>query len=114
MVVFNHPNNTVARSPHIQRYDMARPKRDLTRMNFYVQDGIVKGLKVLADKRGTTSSEIVRAALREYVLRELQNEKDNNTGAGTGVGTPVTGLDIESTGGDVEHVQLELFGTTDD
>ena len=93
---------------------MARPKRDLTRMNFYVQDSIVKGLKVLADKRGTTSSEIVRAALREYVLRELQNEKNNDTGAGTGTGPSITGLDIESTGGDVKHVQLELFGTTDD
>lgn len=57
---------------------MPRPKRDLVRSNFYLQTNVVQGLKKLAERRKTHVSDIVRAALKQYVVDELRKETEND------------------------------------
>jgi len=54
---------------------MPRPKRDVSRMNVYVQNDVRKGLVHLADIKATNVSELVRDALRNYVIAELAAQK---------------------------------------
>lgn len=46
------------------------PKRKMLRENLYVPESIRQPMDVLAEKRMTTKSEIIRAALREYLARQ--------------------------------------------
>ena len=50
---------------------MARGKTDSTRTNIYLPNRLIHVAKSLATQRGVTFSEIVRTAIREYLLREL-------------------------------------------
>jgi len=68
---------------------MPRPKRDLVRANYYLQTNVAEGLKRLAKRRATTVSDIVRSALGQYVLDELNKEAKHDadtdaTSSGTG------------------------------
>ena len=54
---------------------MARPKRDMQRVNYYVQRNVLQGLAKLSELRGSTASELVRTALRAYVMEELTKEQ---------------------------------------
>lgn len=49
---------------------MTRAGNGKTKVNTYFDDRILEGLRVIAAARGTTYSELIRIACREYVLRE--------------------------------------------
>ena len=53
---------------------MPRPKRDVTRVNMYLQNKVLAALKILAKKRGVPYAEVVRQALRQYVIDEVKRE----------------------------------------
>lgn len=55
---------------------MARPKTDNKRINVFMEPKVLDALKVLAKRRGTTYSELIRTAAREYVVTELKRERD--------------------------------------
>lgn len=82
---------------------MARPKRDVERVNFYIQSKTLTGLRALAKLRATSMSNLLREALREWVGREMKKEKENaraarsSADAGDGVeGQPSSdGVDSE-------------------
>jgi len=44
-------------------------------MNFYIPKKLITIMKRFAKRRGINASEVVRTALREYLVRELENEK---------------------------------------
>jgi metal-responsive CopG/Arc/MetJ family transcriptional regulator len=47
-----------------------------TRINVFFPDKVLQAAKVLAQRRGTSLSEVVRESLRAYVVTELSKEKD--------------------------------------
>ncbi len=55
---------------------MARPKTDNVRINTFMEPKILHALKTLAKRRGTTYSQLIRDASREFVIRELKREKE--------------------------------------
>lgn len=57
---------------------MARPNNDVERINAYVPRRIMTIMRALAKRRGTTYSELVRTALREYAVREGKQEKNDD------------------------------------
>lgn len=54
---------------------MARPKTDNERINVFMQGDVMKALRYLARRRGTSYSELIRIAAREFVIREVPKEK---------------------------------------
>lgn len=54
---------------------MARPNTDSERVNIYIPRKVMKVARALAKKRGTTYSEVVRTATREYVIAEVKKEQ---------------------------------------
>lgn len=56
---------------------MARVKNDVERINAYVPTNVMRVIRALAKRRGTTYSELVRNAIREYAIREAGQEKKN-------------------------------------
>jgi len=57
---------------------VARPNNDVERINAYVPRRIMTIMRALAKRRGTTYSELVRTALREYAVREAKQEKNDD------------------------------------
>ncbi len=55
---------------------MARPKTDNVRINTFMEPKILHALKTLAKRRGTTYSQLIRDACRQFVIRELKREKE--------------------------------------
>lgn len=55
---------------------MARTPTDSTRINYYQPNDVLNALKKLAARRGTTYSELIRMATREYALREVRKERE--------------------------------------
>jgi hypothetical protein len=49
---------------------MTRAGSGKTKVNTYFDDRILEGLRVIAAARGTTYSELIRVACREFVLKE--------------------------------------------
>ena len=49
---------------------MPRRPNDLIKLNLYFQPQVLEGLKRVAAAKGTTYSELIRTACREYVVRE--------------------------------------------
>lgn len=49
---------------------MVRTSQERIRINIYFQERVLEGLRRLATARGTTYSELIREACREYVIRE--------------------------------------------
>ena len=47
-----------------------------SRINFILPDNMLAACKTLAARRGTSYSEIIRVALRQYLVEELKREKD--------------------------------------
>ena len=58
---------------------MARPKNDVERINAYIPVKVMAAVRKLARRRGTTYSELIRTAVREYAVREAKVEKDNGS-----------------------------------
>lgn len=56
---------------------MARPSTDSERVNVYIPKKVMKAARVLAAIRGTTYSEVIRNATREYVVAEINKEKQS-------------------------------------
>lgn len=49
---------------------MTRASAGNSKINIYFNDGVLDALKKLARARGTTYSELIRIASRDYVLKE--------------------------------------------
>ena len=54
---------------------MPRPKTDNVRINIFMEPKILRAMKMLAARRGTTYSQLMRDACREFAVRELTAEK---------------------------------------
>lgn len=55
---------------------MTRTPTGQTRINFHVHADTLAALKLIAARRGTTYSELIRMACREYVLKQGQKMID--------------------------------------
>lgn len=55
---------------------MARQKTGNERVNVYMQADVMRGLRFLAQRRGTSYSELIRVAARDFVIREVPKERD--------------------------------------
>lgn len=49
---------------------MVRTRTDRVKINIYFQERVLEGMRRLATARGTTYSELIREACREFVVRE--------------------------------------------
>lgn len=47
---------------------MVRTKNDRIRINFYLDNRVFEAMRRIAEARGTTYSELIRIACRDYVL----------------------------------------------
>ena len=56
---------------------MARPNRQLKKLNFYLSESTHKCLKHIAALRETTVSELMREGLRQYAIAELKTERES-------------------------------------
>lgn len=56
---------------------MARSSTGMLKVNFYMEPTVLDALKWLAKARGTTYSELVRKAARQYVVEEIQKEQED-------------------------------------
>ncbi len=55
---------------------MAKPRSSMVKSNIYIDPRVQKGLRYLAKKRGTSYSQLVREAMRRFMVEELTKEKD--------------------------------------
>lgn len=65
---------------------MPRANRGMKRTNLYIEEAHLKGARWLAAKQSLGMSDIVRAALKEYLIREvprykkgMSNEPENSS-----------------------------------
>ena len=49
---------------------MVRTSNDRVKINIYFQARVLEGMRRLAEAKGTTYSELIREACRDYVVRE--------------------------------------------
>lgn len=56
---------------------MAKPKSSMVKSNIYIDPKVQKGLRYLADKRGTSYSQLVREAMRKFLIDALREERDH-------------------------------------
>ena len=54
---------------------MPRPALGLVKVNFFLDPNVLKGFKWLATARGTTYSELLRLAAKEYIVEEIHKEQ---------------------------------------
>lgn len=54
---------------------MAKPRSSMVKSNIYIDPKVQKGIRYLAEKRGTSYSELVRQAMRVFLIDELRKEK---------------------------------------
>ena len=55
---------------------MARVKTGHVRINFLMPPKVLQAFKALAKRRGTSYSDLLRDAAKEYIIRELRSESD--------------------------------------
>lgn len=55
---------------------MAKPRSSMVKSNIYIDPKVQKGIRYLATKRGTSYSQLVREAMRTFLIDELKKEKD--------------------------------------
>jgi len=56
---------------------MAKPRSSMVKSNIYIDPKVQKGIRYLANKRGTSYSELVRQAMRKFLIEALREERDN-------------------------------------
>lgn len=56
---------------------MARPNTDSERINVYVPRKVMRVIRALAKRRQMPYSEVLRTAIRLYVIDEAKKEKEN-------------------------------------
>ena len=49
---------------------MARTPNGRVKLNLYVQENILEGFRRLSSHKGTTYSELIREAMRHYLIKE--------------------------------------------
>ena len=54
---------------------MAKPRSSMVKSNIYIDPKVQKGLRYLASKRGTSYSQLVREAMRKFLIDALKEEK---------------------------------------
>lgn len=47
-----------------------------TRVNFYVDDNVLEATKRIAKHRGVAYSEVIRIALREWLVQQIRRKND--------------------------------------
>lgn len=57
---------------------MSRPKTDTVRINIFMNNKVLKALKTLATRRGTSVSQLIRDASRSFVIKELKKEQESS------------------------------------
>lgn len=57
---------------------MPRAPTGMTRINLFIQPQILRVFRKLAKRRGTTYSQLMREALREYALAQGRKEKEQS------------------------------------
>lgn len=55
---------------------MPRPSLGLQKVNFHIDPTVLHALRWLADSKGTSYSELLRIAAKEYVFQELKKEQE--------------------------------------
>jgi hypothetical protein len=56
---------------------MPRPSLGLEKVNFFCEPSVLRGLKWLAKARGTSYSELLRAATKQFVIEGISAEQEN-------------------------------------
>ncbi len=56
---------------------MAKPRSSMVKSNIYIDPKVQKGIRYLANRRGTSYSELVRQAMRKFLIEALREERDN-------------------------------------
>ena len=55
---------------------MAKPRSSMVKSNIYIDPKVQKGIRYLAAKRGTSYSQLVREAMRTFLIDALKEEKE--------------------------------------
>ena len=56
---------------------MPRPAMNLKRINVFLEPSVLDAMKWLSEARGTTVSELIRIATKQYALREVRKEQED-------------------------------------
>lgn len=56
---------------------MTKSSLGLERVNFFIEPSVKKMLLWIAKRRGTTMSEIIRAACKDYAVKEARTELED-------------------------------------
>lgn len=56
---------------------MPRHALNLVKVNFFLDPAVLQGFKWLANARGTTYSELLRIAAKEYIVSEIRKEQED-------------------------------------
>ena len=56
---------------------MAKPRSSMVKSNIYIDPKVQRGIRYLAEKRGTSYSQLVREAIRKFLIEALREEKDH-------------------------------------
>lgn len=56
---------------------MPRASLGLKKINFYLEPTVLQGFKWLATARGTTYSDLLRLAAKEFIIKEIKAEQEN-------------------------------------
>lgn len=54
---------------------MSRPSMGLEKVNFFCEPTVLRGFKWLAKTRGTSYSELMRTATKQFIIKEIQLEQ---------------------------------------
>jgi len=54
---------------------MAKPKSGMVKSNLFIDPKVQKGMRFLAQRRGTSYSALVREAMRGFLIEALKEEK---------------------------------------
>ncbi len=54
-----------------------RARPGLKRINLYMDEKVIDGYRWLAESRSTAASELIRQAVKEYLIRELKKEQED-------------------------------------
>ena len=55
---------------------MPRPATNSTRINFYIPDKVHSALRIIANRRATSVSELIRNACQTYAVQEAKKIKE--------------------------------------
>lgn len=56
---------------------MSRPSLGLIKINFRLDPAVLSGFRWLATARGTTYSDLLRLAAKEFIIREIKKEQED-------------------------------------